>query len=155
MILIELEPVIRMSHENISVVNFDCRFAPNFEFCFDFLKMHDRMQQAKLHSFGGYYRLFLCNKIVISDKTQSDFQFFSKKVKSRTTNRQKIDKIYNILLFLLQKTSPKSIVLRTYGSKVKIILIMNIWASSFIRQLIVVTIQCSALIGTFIVFVFQ
>ena len=37
-----------MSHENISVVNFDCRFAPNFEFCFDFLKMHDWMQQAKL-----------------------------------------------------------------------------------------------------------
>ena len=43
-----LEPVIRISHENISVVNFDCRFAPNFEFCFDFLKMHDWMQQAKL-----------------------------------------------------------------------------------------------------------
>ena len=33
-----LEPVIRMSHENISVVNFDCRFAPNFEFCFNFKK---------------------------------------------------------------------------------------------------------------------
>ena len=32
----ELEPVIRMSHENISVVDFDCRYAPNFEFCFDF-----------------------------------------------------------------------------------------------------------------------
>ena len=37
-----------MSHENISIVNFDCRFAPNFEFCFDFLKMHDWIQQAKL-----------------------------------------------------------------------------------------------------------
>ena len=37
-----------MSQENISVVNFDCRFAPNFEFCFDFFKMHDWMQQGKL-----------------------------------------------------------------------------------------------------------
>ena len=44
----DLEPVIRMSFENISVVNYDCRFAPNFEFCFDFLKMHDWVQQAKL-----------------------------------------------------------------------------------------------------------
>ena len=69
---------------------------------------------AQLHSFGAYYRLFLCNKIVISGKTQSECQFFSKKAKSRDSNRQKNDKIYNILLFLLQKTSPKSIVLRTY-----------------------------------------
>ena len=27
-----------MSHENFSVADFDCRFAPNFEFCFDFKK---------------------------------------------------------------------------------------------------------------------
>ena len=42
------EPIIKMSREIFSVVDFDCRFAPNFEFCFDFLKMHDWMQQAKL-----------------------------------------------------------------------------------------------------------
>ena len=34
--IFQLVPVIRMSHENISVVDFYCRFAPNFEFCFDF-----------------------------------------------------------------------------------------------------------------------
>ena len=40
---------------------------------------------------------------------------FLKKAKNMNTNRQKVDKIYNILLFLLQKTSPKAIVLRKYG----------------------------------------
>ena len=36
-----------MSRENFSDVDFDCRFAPNFEFCFDLLKKpHDWMHLA-------------------------------------------------------------------------------------------------------------
>ena len=46
-----LEPVIRMSHENISAIDFDCRFAPKFEFVLIFKKcMNECSQQICLHS---------------------------------------------------------------------------------------------------------
>ena len=51
LLLFQLEPVIRMSHENISVEDFYCKFAPNFEFVLIFKKcMTECSQQICLHS---------------------------------------------------------------------------------------------------------
>ena len=65
-----------------------------------------------IHRAAAYYQLFFCNKIVLSCKTLSKCEFFSKKVKNTKFNQQKTVKL---ITFLLLKTSPKSIVLLTYA----------------------------------------
>ena len=75
-----LEPVIRMSHENISVVDFNCRFAPNFEFCcdsfefcFDFQKcMTECIRYICLHSTWA-----LWDKVKISKHKQNNWGKFA------------------------------------------------------------------------------
>ena len=64
------------------------------------------------HRAAAYYQLFSGNRIVISGETWSKCQFFSKKVKNYSVNWQKTVKL---ITFLLLKTSPKSIVLLTFG----------------------------------------
>ena len=88
-------------------------------------KRENKSKSVRKHSFGAYYWLFLCNKIVITSKSWSECQFFSKKAKIRNTNGQKTTKFITSYYFYCKKLSPKSIVLRTYAVDHKVFLVKD------------------------------